>query len=273
MTSNATKKEREALQRALTLLGKDLSSSTTELRSKDNRIKEAAKAVDALLRRAQTKAGQYISRFGVVHWASLRYDSPAHELMVLKAFEGCRVKQDDARILRPANWTHERIELMCPPWPLLRYELKARVAELRAKFDAASDRLEHVRDTWLPAAQKVENSSTNADAGIKEGYARARLEELADTMSEIGATAKSVENDPLNNVSTNATINTYSEILKSDGNGSKADAFRTSAQVLMAQATDRLDADFKRAAELASLDAVVASRNTTAARRGALLAD
>ena len=273
VTSNATKKEREALQRALTLLGKDLTSSHTELRSKDNRVKETAKAVDALLRRAQTKAGQYISRFGVVHWASLRYDSPAHELMVLKAFEGCRVKQDDPRILRPANWTQERIELMCPPWPLLRYELKMRVAELRAKFDAASDRLEHVRDTWLPAAQKVENSSTNADAGIKEGYARARLDDLANTMSEIGSTAKSVENDPLNNVSTNATINTYSEILKSDGNGSKADAFRTSAQLLMAQATDRLDADFKRAAELASLDAVVASRNTTAARRGALLAD
>ena len=273
VTSNATKQERDALQRALSLLQKDLSSSTTELRSKDNRIKETAKAVDALLRRAQTKAGQYISRFGVVHWASLRYDSPAHELMILKAFEGCRVRQDDPRILRPANWTHERIELMCPPWPLLRYELKERVRELRAKFDAASDRLEHVRDTWLPAAQKVENSSTNADKGIKEGYARARLDDLAQVMSEIGATAKSVENDPLNNVSTNATINTYSAILKSDGNGSKADAFRTSAQLLMAQATDRLDADFKRAAELASLDAVVASRNTTAARRGALLAD
>ena len=165
--------------------------------------------------------------------------------MVLKAFEGCRVRQDDARILRPSNWTQERIELMCPPWPLLRYELKARVAELRAKYDAASDRLEHVRDTWLPAAQKVENSSTNADAGIKEGYARARLEELADTMSEIGATAKSVENDPLNNISTNATINTYSEILKSDGNGSKADAFRTSAQLLMAQATDQIGRGFQ----------------------------
>ncbi len=273
VTSNATKKERDALQRALSLLQKDLSSSATELRSKDNKVKETAKAVDALLRRAQTKAGQYISRFGVVHWASLRYNSPAHELMVLKSFEGCRVRQDDPRILRPSNWTHERIELMCPPWPLLRYELKERVRELRAKFDAASDRLEHVRDTWLPAAQKVENSSTNADAGIKEGYARARLDDLAAVMSEIGATAKSVENDPLNNVSTNATINTYSEILKSDGNGSKADAFRTSAQLLMAQATDRLDADFKRAAELASLDAVVASRNTTAARRGALLAD
>ena len=191
VTSNATKQERDALQRALSLLQKDLSSSTAELRSKDNKVKETAKAVDALLRRAQTKAGQYISRFGVVHWASLRYDSPAHELMVLRAFEGCRVRQDDPRILRPANWTFERIELMCPPWPLLRYELKERVRELRAKFDAASDRLEHVRDTWLPAAQKVENSSTNADAGIKEGYARARLDDLAAVMSEIGATAKS----------------------------------------------------------------------------------
>ena len=119
MTSNSSKKEREALQRALTLLGKDLTSSTTDLRSKDNRIKERAKAVDALLRRAQTKANQYIGRFGVVHWASLRYDSPAHELMVLRAFEGCRVKQDDPRVIRPSNWTHERIELMCPPWPLL----------------------------------------------------------------------------------------------------------------------------------------------------------
>ena len=85
---------------------------------------------------------------------------------------------------------------MCPPWPLLRYELKERVRELRAKYDAALDRLEHVRDTWLPAAQKVENSSTNADAGIKEGYARARLEELADTMSEIGARRKVLKMTP-----------------------------------------------------------------------------
>ena len=61
VTSNATKTERDALQRALSLLMKDLSSSAAELRSKDNKVKETAKAVDALLRRAQTKAGQYIS--------------------------------------------------------------------------------------------------------------------------------------------------------------------------------------------------------------------
>ena len=150
--------------------------------------------------------------------------------------------------------------------------MKARV-ELRAKYDH-SGYWEHVRDTWLPAAQKVENSSTNADAGIEEGYARARLDDLAHVMSDIGATAKSVENSSSNNVSTNAPSTPTPRSLKSDGNGSKADAFRTSAQLLMAQATDKLDADFRRAAaELASLDAVVASRNTSQARRGALLAD
>ena len=42
VTSNATKKERDALQRALSLLQKDLTSSTTELRSKDNKVKETA---------------------------------------------------------------------------------------------------------------------------------------------------------------------------------------------------------------------------------------
>ena len=194
-------------------------------------MKETAKAVDALLRRAQTKAGQHISRFGVVHWASLRYDSPAHELMVLKAFEGCRVKQDDARIVRPSNWTHERIELMCPPWPLLRYEFKARVAELRAKYDAASDRLEHVRDTWLPGSPES-RELVQRRGQWHQGRLRARsARRPRSVMSEIGSTAKSIENDPHNNISTNATINTYSEILKSDGNGSKADAFRTSAQL------------------------------------------
>ena len=61
-------------------------------------MKERAKAVDALLRRAQTKAGQYISRFGIVHWASLRTTRQPMRLMVLKAFEGCRVKQDDPKL-------------------------------------------------------------------------------------------------------------------------------------------------------------------------------
>ena len=272
-TSKVSTKERASLQLSLTTLGKDLTSSSIELRSKDNVVKDYARAVDALLRRAQTKASQYISRFGIVHWASMRWDQPTHELLVLNAFNGCRVKQEDPRVRRPANWTFMRVELMCPPWPALRYELKARVAELRHKYDASLDRLAVVRETWLPAAQKVENASLQADAGMRDGYARQRLDDLAQASSEIGSTANAVESDPLNNISTNASINTYGTLLENDGNGTKADAFKVSAQQLMATATDQLDADYKRAAELALLDAVVASRNTTAARRGALQSD